>query len=114
MNNKEKLIEFIIDTSIEKCNVKTLTGEDTVTKELLINKSRKENVVLTRAMIILLLKNNGFTNQTCADILSMTTVGVRNAIQLCNYQLRDSEAFRTSYSEITLGVRDFKTKLKEN
>lgn len=52
MNKKEELIWKIIDNVISCCCVTDLDGTTTITRKDVVGKSREENVVMTRCLVV--------------------------------------------------------------
>lgn len=52
MNKKEELIWRVIDNVINCCAVTRIDGAKSITREDVVGKSREENVVLTRCLVV--------------------------------------------------------------
>ena len=52
MNKKEQLIWSIIDNVISCCAITRADGTRSITREDLVSKSREENVVMARALVV--------------------------------------------------------------
>ena len=52
MNKKEELIWRVIDNVISCCAVTRIDGAKSITREDVVGKSREENVVLTRCLVV--------------------------------------------------------------
>lgn len=52
MNKKEELIWKVIDNVISCCAVTRIDGAKSITREDVVGKSREENVVLTRCLVV--------------------------------------------------------------
>lgn len=52
MNKKEELIWRVIDNVISCCAVTRIDGEKSITREDVVGKSKEENVVLTRCLVV--------------------------------------------------------------
>lgn len=52
MNKKEELIWRVIDNVINCCAVTRIDGAKSITREDVVEKSREENVVLTRCLVV--------------------------------------------------------------
>jgi hypothetical protein len=52
MNKKEELIWRVIDNVISCCAVTRIDGVKSITREDVVGKSREENVVLTRCLVV--------------------------------------------------------------
>ncbi len=102
MNKKEELIWRVIDNVINCCAVTRIDGAKSITREDVVGKSREENVVLTRCLVVEQMVHAGFTISTIAFILNRTVQAIRH---LLNYY-ESSRAFRLSTSEATLLNKD--------
>ena len=58
MNKKEELIWRVIDNVISCCAVTRIDGAKSITREDVVGKSREENVVLTRSLVVEQMVNN--------------------------------------------------------
>lgn len=72
MNKKEELIWRVIDNVISCCAVTRIDGAKSITREDVVGKSREENVVLTRCLVVEQMVHAGFTISTIAFILNRT------------------------------------------
>lgn len=70
MNKKEELIWRVIDNVINCCAVTRIDGAKSITREDVVGKSREENVVLTRCLVVEQMVHAGFTISTIAFILN--------------------------------------------
>lgn len=52
MNRKETLIWSIIDNVIVACDIPRADGTHSITRESIVSKSREENVVMARALVV--------------------------------------------------------------
>lgn len=71
MNKKEELIWRVIDNVINCCAVTRIDGAKSITREDVVGKSREENVVLTRCLVVEQMVHAEFTISTIAFILKM-------------------------------------------
>lgn len=67
MNKKEELIWKVIDNVISCCAVTRIDGAKSITREDVVRKSREENVVLTRCLVVEQMVHAGFTK--CEEVL---------------------------------------------
>ena len=82
MNKKEELIWRVIDNVISCCAVTRIDGAKSITREDVVGKSREENVVLTRCLVVEQMVHAGFTISTIADYLGSS---VPDGLHLCLY-----------------------------
>lgn len=78
MNKKEELIWRVIDNVISCCAVTRIDGAKSITREDVVGKSREENVVLTRCLVVEQMVHAGFTISTIAFILNRTVQAIRH------------------------------------
>ncbi len=106
MNRKETLIWSIIDNVIIACDIPRADGTHSITREDIVSKSREENVVLTRALVVEQMVHAGFTISTIAFILNRTVQATRHLLKMSNDYYQTSRAFRLATSEATLMNKD--------
>ena len=61
MNKKEELIWKVVDNVISCCCVTKADGTKSITREDVIGKSREENIVMTRCLVMEQMVHAGFT-----------------------------------------------------
>lgn len=107
MNKKEELIWRVIDNVISCCSVTRIDGAKSITREDVVGKSREENVVLTRCLVVVeQMVHAGFTISTIAFILNRTVQATRHLLKMSNDYYESSRAFRLATSEATLLNKD--------
>lgn len=99
MNKKEELIWRVIDNVISCCAVTRIDGAKSITREDVVGKSREENVVLTRCLVVEQMVHAGFTISTIAFILNRTVQAIRHLLKISNDYYESSRAFRLATSE---------------
>lgn len=72
MNKKETLIWSIIDNVIKACDIPRADGTHSISREDIVGKSREENVVMARALVVEQMVHAGFTITSIAYILNKT------------------------------------------
>lgn len=106
MNKKEELIWKVIDNVISCCAVTRIDGAKSITREDVVGKSREENVVLTRCLVVEQMVHAGFTISTIAFILNRTVQATRHLFKMSTEFYQTSRAFRLATSEATLLNKD--------
>lgn len=107
MNNKEAELYRLLNVAVDCCAMKVDDkGTMSVTTEEVIGKSRKENVVMTRSVLVCLILHAGYSVTTCADFLHRTIAAVRHLEGLSDVYLKTSKAYRIALAEATLKARD--------
>lgn len=106
MNKKEELIWRVIDNVISCCAVTRIDGAKSITREDVVGKSREENVVMARALVVEQMVHAGFTITSIAYILNRTVQATRYLFKLSTEFYRTSRAFRLATSEATLMNKD--------
>ena len=106
MNKKEELIWRVIDNVINCRAVTRIDGTKSITREDVVGKSKEENVVLTRCLVVEQMVHAGFTISTIAFILNRTVQATRHLHKMNNDYYESSRAFRLATSEATLLNKD--------
>lgn len=106
MNKKEQLIWSIIDNVISCCAITRADGTRSITREDLVSKSREENVVMARALVVEQMVHAGFTITSIACILNRTVQATRYLFKMSAEFYQTSRAFRLATSEATLLNKD--------
>lgn len=106
MNKKEQLIWSIIDNVISCCAITRADGTRSITREDLVSKSREENVVMARALVVEQMVHAGFTITSIACILNRTVQATRHLFKASTEFYQTSRAFRLATSEATLLNKD--------
>ena len=82
MNRKETLIWSINDNVIVACDIPRADGTHSITRESIVSKSREENVVMARALVVEQMVHAGFTITSIAYILNRTVQATRYLFKL--------------------------------
>ena len=106
MNKKETLIWSIIDNVIKACDIPRADGTHSISREDIVGKSREENVVMARALVVEQMVHAGFTISSIAYILNRTVQATRHLLKMSNDYYESSRAFRLATSEATLLNKD--------
>ena len=106
MNKKEQLIWSIIDNVIVACDIPRADGTHSINKEDIVGKSREENVVMARALVVEQMVHAGFTITSIAYILNRTVQATRHLFKMSTEFYQTSRAFRLATSEATLMNKD--------
>lgn len=69
MNKKEELIWRVIDNVISCCAVTRIDGAKSITREDVVGKSREENVVLTRCLVVEHIEDYKTQITRCEEVL---------------------------------------------
>lgn len=97
MNKKEELIWRVIDNVISCCAITRIDGAKSITREDVVGKSREENVVLTRCLVVEQMVHAGFTISTIAFILNRKLV----EFAISKMTTRDSNGTEVALEPIT-------------
>lgn len=108
MNRKETLIWSIIDNVIIACDIPRADGTHSISREDIVGKSREENVVMARALVVEQMVHAGFTITitSIAYILNRTVQATRHLFKMSTEFYQTSRAFRLATSEATLMNKD--------
>ena len=86
MNDKEKELWRVIDNVIKCCAITNPDGTLNITREEVLGKSRAENLVMARCMVVEQMIHAGFSVTTTAQVLNRTVQAVRHLEKLAfNY-----------------------------
>lgn len=94
MNKKEELIWRVIDNVISCCAVTRIDGTKSITREDVVGKSREENVVLDRCLVVEQMVHAVFTISTIAFLQHANYVvehieDYKNQITRCEEVLKE-------------------------
>lgn len=107
MNNKEIELNRIVEIVTECCATKVNDdGDMSLYKEDILGKSRSENVVMTRCILVQQLLSAGYSITTCSQLLNRTIPAIRHLNKLGYEYLKSSRAYRIANAEATLRCRD--------
>lgn len=106
MNKKEELIWSIIDNVIKCCAITKEDGSLSITREDVVGKSREENIVMTRCIVVEQMVHAGFSISTISTIINRTVQATRYLLKLSTQYYETSRAFRLATSEATLLNKD--------
>lgn len=107
MNNKELELYRILTIVTECCTTDIdENGTKSITKEDVLGKSRKENVVMTRAMFVSQAIDAGYSLTTIAQLLHRTETAVRHLFKINIDYYKTSRAYRIAHAESTLKCKD--------
>ena len=70
MNDKEKEIYRVIDNVVKCCAIELPDGTLSISRDDVLGKSREENIVMARAMVVEQMIHAGFSFTTIAQILN--------------------------------------------
>ena len=98
MNKKEEELNRIIDIVISCCNME---NHNVITKDLLLSGCKRENIVMTRCILVYEVVRAGYTITTCAELLGCTTQTARMLMSRDGEYHRTSRACRLAKAEAT-------------
>lgn len=106
MNDKEKELWRVIDNVIKCCAIELPSGELSITREDVLGKSRAENLVMTRCMVVEQMIHAGFSITTIATVLIRTVPAVRHLCKMAYTYLSTSRVYRLATAQATLLNKD--------
>lgn len=106
MNDKERELWRVIDNVIKCCAMTNEDGSLSITKEDVLGKSKEENLVMTRCMVVEQMLHAGFSVTTIARVLNRTVQAVRHLRKLAYHYLSISRVYRLATAEATLLNKD--------
>lgn len=106
MNRKETLIWSIIDNVIIACDIPRADGTHSISREDIVGKSREENVVMARALVVEQMVHAGFSITTIATVLNRTVPAVRHLCKMAYTYISTSRVYRLATAQATLLNKD--------
>ena len=106
MNDKEKELWRIIDNVIKCCGITNIDWALSITREDVLGKSRSENLVMTRCMVVEQMIHAGFSTTTIAQVLNRTVQAIRHLEKLAFNYLKTSRVYRLATAQATLLNKD--------
>lgn len=106
MNNKEHELYRILDNVVQCCAFKVDEGKMSITKEDVLGRSRAENVVMTRCILVHQIVGAGYSTTTAAQLLKRDVHTIRHLLELGYQYQTTSRAYRIAHAEATLLCQD--------
>lgn len=107
MNNKQTELYRILDNVVKCCATQVDdTGKLSVTKDDVLGKSRTENIVMTRCILVSQIIGAGYSVTTVAQLLHRTVPAIRHLINLGYQYRKTSRAYRIADAEATILCKD--------
>ena len=106
MNDKEKELWRVIDNVIKCCAIELQNGELNITREDVLGKSRAENLVMARCMVVEQMIHAGFSITTIATVLNRTVSAVRHLSKMAYTYISTSRVYRLATAQATLLNKD--------
>ena len=106
MNDKEKELWRVVDNVVKCCAMTNDDGSLSITKKDVVGKSRAENVVMTRCMVVEQMLHAGFSVTTVANVLNRTVPAIRHLRKLAMDYLSTSRVYRLATAQATLLNKD--------
>ena len=103
MNDKEKELWRVIDNVIKCCAIELQNGELSITREDVLGKSRAENLVMARCMVVEQMIHAGFSITT---VLNRTVSAVRHLSKMSYTYISTSRVYRLATAQATLLNKD--------
>ena len=99
MNNKEKELRHIVEIVVECCATCTGDGTMSVTVDMVLGKSRTENLVLTRCILARMIIFAGYTVSTISTLLKRHPKSVRDMLKMGQVLYNTKRAYRIAENE---------------
>lgn len=105
MNDKATYLYKIAELVVNACATQVNNdGKMSVTIDDVMGKSREENAVMTRCILVSLIIAEGYSVSTLAQLLNRTPHAIRNLIAKASDYQFSSRAYRIANAEATLAV----------
>lgn len=106
MNDKETELYRILECVVGCCATRVdASGRMSVTAEDVLGKSRAENVLMTRCILVGEIVGAGYSVTTAAQLLRRTPQAIRHLQELGYQYHRSSRAYRIAEAEAVLLCR---------
>ena len=105
MNEKQALIEGILNIVLECCNVNE-DGQPLITKEDIISKKRNDDVVMARCIFVSQLMFAGISRMAVGVYLQRDERSIRNILNQAHTYRMTSKLYRKLEAETTLESKD--------
>lgn len=100
MNKKETELHRIVSLVIGCCATQIDDdGKMSLTKEDVLGKSRKENVVMTRCILVEQILKAGYSTTTAAQLLHRSVNAIRHLMVMGDNYCQTSRAYRIAREE---------------
>lgn len=106
MNDKEKELYRVIDNVVKCCAIELPDGTLSINREDVLGKSRAENLVMTRAMVVEQMLHAGFSVTTIGQILNRNIASIRHLRKLAYEYISTSRVYRLATAQATLLNKD--------
>lgn len=109
MNNKEQELYRIVDYVVGCCATQVDdNGQMSLTREDVLGRSRAENVVMTRCILIQQILGAGYSTTTAAQLLHRTPHAIRHLLEVGSQYEKTSRAYRIANEEARSLVNDMR------
>lgn len=106
MNDKKKELYRVIDNVVKCCAIELPDGTLSINREDVLGKSRAENLVMTRAMVVEQMLHAGFSVTTIGQILNRNIASIRHLRKLAYEYISTSRVYRLATAQATLLNKD--------
>jgi len=106
MNDKEKELYRIIDNVVKCCAIELKDGSLSISREDVLGKSRAENIVMTRCIVVEQMLHAGFSVTTIGQVLNRNVSSIRHLRDLAYDYLSTSRVYRLATAQATLLNKD--------
>lgn len=108
MNDKETELYRIVDSVVSCCATQIdAEGHVNLTAADVLDKSRAENVLMARCILVGEISGAGYSVTTAAQLLGRTPQAIRHLQELGYQYHRTSRAYRIAEAEAVLLCRNF-------
>lgn len=105
MNEKNSAIYEILKIVVDECTGE-INNDAVVTKEDVLGKSKRENVIITRCLFVAQLRCAGFTESDIAAILGRQKRAVHEILAKAYEYKKKSKIFRITDAKLTLAINE--------
>ena len=105
MNRKKEELHRIVELTVSCCNT-SQDGQD-ISIDDILGKSRRENLVMARCILVSQMIRQGYSVTTASKLLGRTTQTIRRMLVSNDRFLHSSRAYRIAIEEIRDKCRHF-------
>lgn len=98
MNELENRIYLLVECVVDCCVVDAEGGK--ITREEILSKSKKENVMIARYMLTYHLRQFGLSNTTISQLYGCSIQSVKNMLANHDLWIENSRAYRIANNQV--------------
>lgn len=109
MNECQRKINMIIDVVMSACDTSlVLGGKKEVLKKNVFSKSKTEDAVRARTLLVVALKNYGYTNETICALLDITESAVRKMLSTHDFLKNTNRIYELTCLSVKYQIESYR------